>query len=1501
MAPATRLLYVDDETTLLEIAKIFLEAKGDFIVDTLTSAKEALAVLNTVEYDAIISDYQMPNMDGITFLKQLKASGNTTPFIIFTGRGREEIVIQALNEGADFYLQKGGEPKSQFAELSHKIHQAVQQKRAIASIRNLERREADIINFLPDATFAIDTQGVVIAWNRAMEKMTGVAPDRILGKGNFEYSIPFYHERRPILIDLVLKDDPITAGKYPSIKRDGITLFSEITIPHFNNGGGAALWFTATPLYDTRGNIIGAIESIREVTERVQVKEALRESEKRFRELSDLLPLIIYETDTCGNLTYANRIAFEQFGYSEEEFRQGLNVIQMLVPFDHERAAAALRAMFEGREKTEPVEEYLAIRKDGSTFQIAIYSSPVFVNDRVTGLRGIIIDVTERKRGEDAIHESEKRYRNVVEDQTEFISRFLPDGTHIFVNEAYCRYFGLKRDDILGKRFQPDIPDNDKARVKRFFKSLTPDHPVDIIEHRIIMKDGSIRWQRWSDRAIFDNAGKITEYQSVGRDVTDKKDAEFALQASEERYRSIVNDQTELIARFTPDGVITFVNETYRSFFAPLLDLHEIEGKTIWDIMQVTNYPEVKKFLSSLTQQTPIREMERVFTTKDGNKYWQIWAVRALFDNDGNPVEYQVVGRDITKRKRAEEALRENEEKFRVLSEQSILGIGIIQDGIYQYFNQGYCAISGYSVDEIRSWKPYEYAKTVHPDDLDFVMEQVQKKQTNSPGGVTHYSFHAINKDGAILLLDLYSKCIEYQGRPADFVMFIDITERKRAEEALARSEICLRRAERVAGFGHWEFNLDTKEVHASDGARTLYGLANRDWSIPEVQMVPLPEYRPMLDEALQALVENNREYDVEFRIKRPSDGKVVDIHSIAEYDEKTRVVFGVIHDISGRRQAEEALKENEQKFRTLVEYSLEGSIIVDFQGKILFTNNAAARMIEAEGDAGLIGRNVMEFIATESKQDVMRDFEHVARGHDAFLAHYHVISVKGKKIYVESIGKVIPYEGKTADLISIRDITEQKNAENELRESEQKYRILLDGALDPIFSFYPDGTYHYVNRAFAEGVGKSVDQIIGKKIWDVFPKDEAEKRFSTLRSVFSTGEGKEFEVRVPRPDGDRYYVTTIVPIKDDKGSVVSAICSSKEITARKKVEEALREREEKYRHLIENSHDIIYTMTPLGEFIYVSPSWTLHLGHPVTEVVGKSFLQFVHPDDMPVCMDFLKKTIEDGIRQPYVEYRVQHADGSWRWHISKSVPLRDETGRILGFEGIASDITGRKQAEEALQQANKKLNLLSSITRHDINNQLLALNGFLELLHEKIQNPAFEEYFDRIEQASTGISTMIEFTREYEMIGVAALIWHTCRTLVDTVSKDAPLGKVVMKNDLPSSLEVFADPLITRVYYNLMDNAARYGGSITSIRFYVKECDGNQIIVCEDDGDGVPAEEKERIFNRGFGRNTGMGLYLTREILSITGITIRETGVQGKGGRFEITVPKGAYRFNKK
>jgi CheY-like chemotaxis protein len=196
-------LYVDDEPDLLELAKLFLEQSPDFHVDTRTSVKEALASPEIGSYDAIISDYQMPEMDGIAFLKAVRSTLGNVPFILFTGRGREEVVIEAINNGVDFYLQKGGDVRAQFAELSHKIRQAVASRRIEYSLVESEKRLADIIDFLPDATFAIDRDGKIIAWNHAIEEMTGLLAQEMLGKGDHEYAIPFYGKRRPILIDLV--------------------------------------------------------------------------------------------------------------------------------------------------------------------------------------------------------------------------------------------------------------------------------------------------------------------------------------------------------------------------------------------------------------------------------------------------------------------------------------------------------------------------------------------------------------------------------------------------------------------------------------------------------------------------------------------------------------------------------------------------------------------------------------------------------------------------------------------------------------------------------------------------------------------------------------------------------------------------------------------------------------------------------------------------------------------------------------------------------------------------------------------------------------------------------------------------------------------------------------------------------------------------------------------------------------------------------------------------
>ncbi|MDD1716551.1 MAG: HAMP domain-containing histidine kinase, partial [Methanolinea sp.] len=209
-----------------------------------------------------------------------------------------------------------------------------------------------------------------------------------------------------------------------------------------------------------------------------------------------------------------------------------------------------------------------------------------------------------------------------------------------------------------------------------------------------------------------------------------------------------------------------------------------------------------------------------------------------------------------------------------------------------------------------------------------------------------------------------------------------------------------------------------------------------------------------------------------------------------------------------------------------------------------------------------------------------------------------------------------------------------------------------------------------------------------------------------------------------------------------------------------------------------------------------------------------------------------------------------------------------------------------------------KKLNLLSGITRHDIRNHLLLLNGFVEMLNIEVPNPAFEPYFSRIKAASSQIESMIRFTQEYEKIGIHAPTWQDLHTLVEDAGKSAPLGNILLENDLPANTEMFADPLIQKVFFNLIENAVRHGGTITRVRFSFETRNGDGIVACEDDGVGIPAEKKENIFEPGFGENTGLGLALSREILDITGITITETGDPGRGARFEMRIPEGMHRL---
>jgi PAS domain S-box-containing protein len=409
------ILYVDDDETLLKLNKIYLEKNGEFTVAIASSAREALVLIRTKVYDAVLSDYQMPGMDGIELLKVIRREFGRLPFLLFTGKGREEIVIEAHNNGADFYIQKGPDIKAMIAELKHKLSSAIERRRTEDALQKSRQQLTDIINFLPDPTFVIDGEGTVIAWNHAIEKMTGIPKTDILGKGNYEYAIPFVGERRPLLIDAVMSEPYLHEMPYSNLLNEDNKITAEIFSPYLNGRKGADLLISAGPLYDPQGNIVGAIETVRDITILRTIKRDLDITREKNQGLINMFPVAVVEMDLCCNLTFANNQAHELFGMAPGGTLEQISIFRFIAPEDRDRMRTAAVFALNGRKSTGS--EFLLQKYDGNIFPALIYGERIIDPDsgKPTGYRAIVIDLTEKKKEALALCESQGRLKLALE------------------------------------------------------------------------------------------------------------------------------------------------------------------------------------------------------------------------------------------------------------------------------------------------------------------------------------------------------------------------------------------------------------------------------------------------------------------------------------------------------------------------------------------------------------------------------------------------------------------------------------------------------------------------------------------------------------------------------------------------------------------------------------------------------------------------------------------------------------------------------------------------------------------------------------------------------------------------------------------------------------------------------------------------------------------------------------------------------------------------------
>ncbi len=407
-----------------------------------------------------------------------------------------------------------------------------------------------------------------------------------------------------------------------------------------------------------------------------------------------------------------------------------------------------------------------------------------------------------------------------------------------------------------------------------------------------------------------------------------------------------------------------------------------------------------------------------------------------------------------------------------------------------------------------------------------------------------------------------------------------------------------------------------------------------------------------------------------------------------------------------------------------------------------------------------------------------------------------------------------------------------------------------------------------------------------------VHPQDQGfvfEEEEKAVRTA-DPGYVSQREHRIIRKDGTiRYIVVRFGITKDADGNTVSLHGANQDITDRKKLEEELRESKEWYSAAINNAPGPILILEE-GIIEFINTAGILASGYPPEELLGKSIFAFLLPESQEVSRDAAVARAGTAAVSEY-EVKFLRKDNEILSVIVRAIDLSYK-GKTVTF-ALLTDITERKKADEALRVANRQLNLLSGITRHDILNKVTGILGYLELARMKPDDPEVREYLEKIDDATKAIRSQIEFTRIYQDLGTHAPQWID----LDMVMPRSQVPATIALDARVRGILIFTDPMIEKVFFNLLENSLRHGERVTAITVSYYMAGDDLVVVWEDNGVGIAADEKEKIFERGFGKNTGLGMFLVREILSLTGLSIKETGVPGTGARFEILVPKGAYR----